>query len=128
MTFQQRLCIDATRISDGRPVMLKKLPSEESPDELPINRLFSTEPLASDPRNHCVYLLDVIQLPNEPPIMVHPLLRPYYNPRLQTFGEFVSFFSQVCEVSFASSGNDMYWMIDWAADLARVYNSCTRTM
>jgi hypothetical protein len=27
------------------------------------------------------------------------LLRPFYNPRLQTFGEFVSFFGQVCEVS-----------------------------
>jgi hypothetical protein len=103
MTFQLRLCIDATRISDGRPVMLKRLPFEESPDELEINRLFSAEPLSSSPRNHCATLLDVIELPNEPPIMVHPLLRPFYNPRLQTFGEFVSFFAQVCEVSPAWS-------------------------
>ncbi len=128
MTFQFRLGMDATRISDGRPVMLKKLPFEEGPHELEINRLFSTEPLASNPRNHCAPLLDVIQLLNEPPIMVHSLLRPFYNPRFQTFGEFVSFFSQVCQVSLASSGNGMYWMTDWAADLARVYNSCTRTM
>jgi hypothetical protein len=128
MTFQLRVCIDATRISDGRPVMLKYLPLEEGPYELEINRLFSTEPLASNPRNYCAPLLDVIQLPNDPPIMVHSLLRPFYNPRLQTFGEFVSFFSQVCEVSLTTSGNDMYWMTEWAADLARVYNSCTRTM
>ena len=128
MTFQLALCIDATRISDGRPVMLKMIPIEEISDELEINRLFSTEPLASNPRNHCAPLLDVIQLPNEPPIMVHSLLRPFYNPRLETFGEFVSFFSQVCQVSLASSGHGMYWMTDWAADLARVYNSCTRTM
>lgn len=99
MTFQQRVCIDATRISDGRQVMLKMVPFEEGPYELEVNRLFSTEPLSSNPRNHCAPLLDVIRLPNEPPIMVHPLLRPFYNPRFQSFGEFVSFFAQACEVS-----------------------------
>jgi hypothetical protein len=91
--------MDATRISDGRPVMLKKLLKEEGPHELQINKLFSTEPLSSDPRNHCVPLLDVIELRDEPPILVHPLLRRHYDPRFQTFGEFVTFFSQTCEVS-----------------------------
>ena len=104
--------------------MLKKLPFEEGPHELEINRLFSMGPLASNPRNHCAPLLDVIQLPNDPPIMVHSLLRLFYNPRFQTFGEFVSFFSQVCEVSLALPLLGVYW----ATDLARVYNSCTRTM
>jgi hypothetical protein len=78
--------------------MLKRLLSEEGPYELQINRLFSAEPLHSNQRNHCVQLLDVIELPNEPPILVHPLLRPFHKPPLQTFGEFVTFFSQVCEV------------------------------
>jgi hypothetical protein len=119
--------MDATRISDGRPVMLKRVPFEEGPYELEINRMFSTEPLASDPRNHCAPLLGVIELPNEPPIMVHSLLRPFYNPRFQTYGEFVSFFSQACEVSLASR-NDMYWVVEQAADLVRVYNLCTKTM
>lgn len=104
--------------------MLKKLPFEEGPHELEINRLFSKGPLASNPRNHCAPLLDVIQLPNDPPIMVHSLLRPFYDPRLQTFGEFVSFFSQVCEVSLALPL--LAW--HWVADLTRVCNSCTRTM
>jgi hypothetical protein len=44
-------------------------------------------------------LLDVIELPNDPPIIVHPLLRPFSDPPLQTYGEFVTFFSHVCEVS-----------------------------
>jgi hypothetical protein len=78
--------------------MLKKVPIREGPYELQINRLFSTEPLYSNPRNHCVHLLDVIELPNEPPILVHPLLRPYHKPPLRTFGEFVTFFAQICEV------------------------------
>jgi hypothetical protein len=90
--------MDATRISDGRGVMSKMLPKEEGPHELEISKLFSTEPLASDPRNHCVRLLDVIELPNDPPIIVHPLLRPFADPPLQTYGEFVAFFSHTCEV------------------------------
>ena len=95
--------MDATRISDGRPVMLKMLPIEEGPYELQINKLFSTEPLASNPKNYCVQLLDVIQLPNDPPIIVHPMLRPFYDPKIQTYGEFVTFFAQICEVSFMYS-------------------------
>ena len=98
MKLQLRVCIDASRISDGRPVMLKRLPDEEGPYELQINRLFSTEPLSSDSRNRCARLLDVIQLPNDEPIMVHALLRPFDNPPLRTYGEFVTFFAQICEV------------------------------
>ncbi len=78
-------------------------PREEGPYELEINKLFSTEPLSSNPRNHCVHLLDVIELPNDTPIIVHPLLRPFYKPPLQTYGEFVTFFAQICEASPLSS-------------------------
>ena len=98
MNFQLRLCMDATRISDGRPVMLKRLLDKEGPYELQVNKLFSTEPLSSNPRNCCARLLDVIQLPDEPPIMVHSLLRPFDDPPLQTYGEFVTLFAQICEV------------------------------
>lgn len=94
-----RLGMDATRISDGRQVVLKRLLTKEGPYEHEINKLFSTEPLASNPRNRCVRLLDVIDLPGDPPILVHPFLRPYNDPRFQTFGEFITFFSQICEVS-----------------------------
>ena len=98
-TQQKRVVMDATRISDGRPVMLKLLLPTEGQHELRINRLVSSEPLLSDPRNHCAPLLDAIELPNEPHIMVHARLRPFNDPPMQTYGEFVSFFSQLCEVS-----------------------------
>jgi hypothetical protein len=116
--------MDATRISDGKPVMLKKLLREEGPYELEINKLFSTEPLVSDPRNHCVRLLDIIELPNDPPIIVHPLLRPFSDPPLQTYGEFVTFFSHICEVSAVSPRVKAY---SCPTDYHRVSNSCTRT-
>ena len=84
--------MDATRISDGRPVMLKRLPREEGPHELEINKLFSTETLASEPRNHCVRSLEVIELPIDLPILVHPMLRPFSDPPIQKFGESVTSF------------------------------------
>ena len=43
-------------------------------------------------------MLDVIQLPNDPPIMVHEHLRLYHNPPFNTYGEFVAFFEHICEV------------------------------
>ena len=116
-----RLGMDATRISDGRQVILKRLLTEEGPYELEINKLFSTEPLASDARNHCVHLLDVIELPNDPPILVHPLLRPYDDPRFQTYGEFITFFAQICEVSLCA------FVTDSIFQSTRASNSCTRT-
>lgn len=96
-----RLGMDATRISDGRLVVLKRLLPEEGPHELQINRLFSTEPLASNPQNHCARLLDVIELPGDQPIMVHPMLRHHYDPPIRTIGEFVTFFGQICKVGIA---------------------------
>lgn len=93
--------MDATRLHDGKRVMLKKFLSEEGPHELQISRMLSSEAVATDPRNHCVPLLDVIELSARSgfqTLMVFPLLRPFYRPRIQTFGEFASFFTQICEV------------------------------
>ena len=93
--------MDATRLQDGKRVMLKKVFSEEAPHELQISQMLSSEAVAADPRNHCVPLLDVIELSARSGLqrlMVFPLLRPFYRPRIQTFGEFVSFFIQICEV------------------------------
>jgi hypothetical protein len=90
--------MDATRLRDSKRVMLKKVLPEEGPYELQISRMFSSE-VATDPRNHCVPLLEVITLPNSgQQLMVTPFLRPFDNPHFQTFGEFVAFFTQVCEV------------------------------
>jgi hypothetical protein len=115
--------MDATRISDGKTVILKKLLEGEGPYELQINKLFSSDSLVSNPRNHCAPLLDVIELPNDPPIMVHSHLRPFYNPRFNTYGEFVAFFEQICEVCvpFSFVNTD-------CSQLSRAFNLCINIM
>ncbi|KAH9996930.1 kinase-like domain-containing protein [Russula vinacea] len=93
-----RATMDATRRRDGKQVMLKKVLPEEGPHELIITHLFSSRQFARDPRNHCVPLLDIIEMPpNGQKLLVMPLLRPFNNPSFQTFGEFVAFFTQICE-------------------------------
>lgn len=91
--------MDATRRRDGKHVMLKKIYPDEGAHELVITQLFSSRELVRDPRNHCVPLLDIIEIPqNGQKLMVMPLLRPFNDPHFQTFGEFVAFFTQICEV------------------------------
>jgi hypothetical protein len=90
----------AIRGRDGKHVMLKVVLTQERPHEQSIMKLFSSPEVAQDHRNHCVPLLDVIELPEtNQELMVMPFLRPFNDPRLRTFGEFVEFFSQTCEVS-----------------------------
>jgi hypothetical protein len=92
--------MDATRILDGRPVMLKKVLPADGPHELTINQLFSSPEHSRKRDNHCAPLLDVIELPRHfesRKLMVFPLLRPFDQPRIQTFGEFAAFFTQICE-------------------------------
>jgi hypothetical protein len=84
--------------------MLKKVLLKEGQYELRIAQSFSSPEVARDPRNHCVPLLDVIEIPNAgQKLMVMPFLRPFNNPRFQTFAEFVAFFTQICEVSLIKS-------------------------
>jgi len=94
--------MDATRRLDGKHVMLKRVLPEEGSHELRIMQLFSSSEVARDRRNHCVPLLDVIEIPNtvtRQKLMVMPFLRPFDNPRFQTYGEFMAFFTQICEVN-----------------------------
>ena len=91
--------MDGSRIQDHKQVMFKKVLPEEGPHELYITELFSSPGLKDDLGNHCVPLLDLIELPEDGgKLMVMPLLRPFNNPRFQTYGEFVAFFMQICEV------------------------------
>jgi len=96
--------MDATRRRDGKHVMLRKVLLEDRPYELRIAQFLSSQEVARDPHNHCVPLLDVIEIPNAgQKLMVMPFLCPFNNPRFQTFGEFVAFFTQICEVSLIKS-------------------------
>ena len=89
-------------IADGRQVLLRKFSPETAPNELVILRMFSSDELRHDPHNHCVPLLDTIDLSRRGKpgrkLLVMPLLRPFNNPPFQTYGEFVAFFTQICEV------------------------------
>ncbi|KAJ3551154.1 hypothetical protein NM688_g4882 [Phlebia brevispora] len=91
--------LDATRIVDGKMVMLKRITDATHPHELELTRYFSTEPIASHPRNHCIRLLEVFDVPDETGvhIMVLPLLRSFNSPSFKTVGEAVDCFSQVFE-------------------------------
>ncbi|TFY60132.1 hypothetical protein EVG20_g7534 [Dentipellis fragilis] len=94
--------MDATRTSDGSFVSLKLIdPINGRSDlqEVRTNQYLSSEPLASDPRNHCAQISEVIQVPDDEnlQVMVMPFLRPFDDPLFATFGEAVAFFSQLFE-------------------------------
>jgi len=92
--------MDGTRISDGAYVTLKSVRLSMHPYEAEIGTYLSSEPLASDPTNHCVPIYEVLKVPDvdDRIILVMPLLRKYDHPPMQTFGESVDFFQQIFEV------------------------------
>jgi hypothetical protein len=85
------------RAWDGRQVMIKKI---SAGSELELSRFLSSPGLRHESHNHCVPLLEILEIADSPDqkLIVMPFLRPFDNPRFQTFGEFVSFFSQICDV------------------------------
>ncbi|GBE80577.1 predicted protein [Sparassis crispa] len=91
--------LDATRISDGAMVLLKRVSTSIHPYEIEIGQFFSSEPLASNAQNHCVPIYDVLRVPDNEDIalLVMPLLRGYDDPPMQTMGEAVEFFRQIFE-------------------------------
>ena len=116
--------MDATHL-DGRQVMLKSIPVGKGQQELEIALTVSSPELKRHPYNHCVPLLDVLELPNtfDRKLMVMPFLRPFDDPSFRTYGEFVNFFTQICEVSSTChlirgiGKHDHSW--------PRVFSSCT---
>jgi hypothetical protein len=90
--------MDATCKDDGKQVMLKNVPAGEW--ELEITQYFSSPVVRSNPKNHCVPLLETLELPDtlDHKLMVMPYLRPFDNPQFRTYGEFVDFFTQISEV------------------------------
>ncbi|EMD33664.1 hypothetical protein CERSUDRAFT_56685 [Gelatoporia subvermispora B] len=91
--------VDATRTSDGQQVMLKQVPRSMHPHEVEIGLYFSSEPVASDPRNHCAPIYETLQDPEDDSLqlLVMPFLRVHDDPKFQTVGEAVEFFRQVLE-------------------------------
>lgn len=87
-------------MSTGETVALKRVSRAVHPYETEITQLFSTEPMASHPRNHSVPLYEVLDVPGEDDtaLMVLPFLRPFNDPRFKSVGEAVEFFRQIFEV------------------------------
>ncbi|KAI0043107.1 hypothetical protein FA95DRAFT_1590584 [Auriscalpium vulgare] len=91
--------MDATRICDNAQVVMKMLRTkDDSSSEVETARYFSSNLLASDPRNHCVPVFEIIDVPfHDIRLIVMPRLRPFNDPPFQTFGEVVPFLSQIFE-------------------------------
>ncbi|KAH7907078.1 hypothetical protein BJ138DRAFT_1015103 [Hygrophoropsis aurantiaca] len=89
--------IDATRISDGKFVILKIVKQSRHPFEADIGRFFMSKPLASDLNNHCVPIYDVLSVPQDEDriILVMPLLRPYSNPPFDALSEVIDCIRQL---------------------------------
>ncbi|KAJ7646822.1 kinase-like domain-containing protein [Roridomyces roridus] len=95
--------VDATRISDGSLVLIKKIKPDTSDfpvfHEDQMSRRFSSEPLASDPKNRCVRMIEILSVPDAPDLQL--IVMPFYYdwkcvPFL-TIGEAVEFMSQIFE-------------------------------
>ncbi|TFK92749.1 hypothetical protein K466DRAFT_581658 [Polyporus arcularius HHB13444] len=91
--------LDATRTKDGQIVVLKHDSKSVHPYEIDIALFLSSPPLATDPRNHCCPVLEVLDDPYDTDrrLMVMPLLRIYNDPKFVTVGEAVEFFRQAFE-------------------------------
>ncbi|KAJ7144694.1 kinase-like domain-containing protein [Mycena filopes] len=91
--------MDATRLSDGAFVALKKIRSSKNPEEVKICSMLTAEPLGSDPHNHCVPVYEVLPVPDNTDLVliVMPLLFNWRTPKFHTVGEIIDFFGQAIE-------------------------------
>ncbi|KAI9063419.1 hypothetical protein FKP32DRAFT_1572053 [Trametes sanguinea] len=89
--------IDATRVSDGKLVYIKRISSDSQ--ELRILSFLSSEDMRRDPRNHCVPILDVLQDPSEPETsyIVMPFLRYIRSPEFQLIDDILEFLDQALQ-------------------------------
>ncbi|KAG6900741.1 hypothetical protein C0993_003767 [Termitomyces sp. T159_Od127] len=90
--------LDASR-PDGSLVVLKRVDIRYR-NEIRILNHLSSEPFASNPRNHCVPVLEVINPPegSHTAFVVMPYLFKVDFPPFETIGEAIGFFKQVIEV------------------------------
>ncbi|KAF9485466.1 hypothetical protein BDN70DRAFT_903039 [Pholiota conissans] len=91
--------MDAIRLSDNVPVMLKEVYAESHPgnQELEVSLYVQSEEQRKDPDNHCVHVYEVLDIPGDEHnvIIVMPLLCPFDFPRFDTIGECLDFFLQI---------------------------------
>jgi hypothetical protein len=95
--------LDATRVTDGVKVVLKRVLSDG--DEVQIALYLCSVEMSSDPRNRTVPILDVITLPDDKYVLlVMPYLRIFNTPPFHCRGEVVEAlrqFLQVCVLEYS---------------------------
>jgi hypothetical protein len=103
-SYLKGVVMDATRLADDKTVSLKMIWKRTHPNEVAIAQYLSSPELASDPKNHCVPIFEVLDVPDYEnlQILVMPLLRVYNKPAMRTVGEAVGCFQQLFEVSVVS--------------------------
>ncbi|EJD47838.1 hypothetical protein AURDEDRAFT_163298 [Auricularia subglabra TFB-10046 SS5] len=91
--------LDATRIKDGAQVVMKLLNTDKDQFSVPQMQYFSTDSRRTDPRNHCVPLLELLSLDDDPSsvILVQPRLVPWDIWPFKRVDEVVEFLSQIFE-------------------------------
>ncbi|TFK74307.1 hypothetical protein BDN72DRAFT_955922 [Pluteus cervinus] len=97
LRLERSAVIDATRIEDGKHVILKRVDIKDHPYELDITKLWSSEALSGNPQNHCIPLLQVLYPPDHTDhvIFVLPFLRKFNAPRFDTVGEVIDCLDQL---------------------------------
>ncbi|KAI0310988.1 hypothetical protein OF83DRAFT_1152991 [Amylostereum chailletii] len=87
--------VDATRISDGKLVYIKRVSTGNQ--ESTVATMLSASDLRDDPNNHSVPILETFSDDQDPSIsyMVMPFLRRITGPAFSTVGEVIDFVDQV---------------------------------
>ncbi|KAJ7586339.1 hypothetical protein C8J56DRAFT_1084703 [Mycena floridula] len=93
--------VDAVRVEDGAPVVLKRVLPDWYPNEVDLTRRFSSSS-NHHPRNHCVPLYDIFStydamLETTVDILVLPYLLRCHTIPFETVGEVVEMFRQIFE-------------------------------
>ncbi|RXW14656.1 hypothetical protein EST38_g11206 [Candolleomyces aberdarensis] len=90
---------DAVKVDDNSTVILKRVSPAGDTEELEIVEYLAEEPRKSDPRNHSVPILEILQPADQPveKILVMPLCRPWDSPEFETLGEAAGCIRQLLE-------------------------------
>ncbi len=92
--------MQATRISDGRIVVLKQIWEENTPTEVEITRFFCNKRNASNSENHSAFVYEVLQSPiYKVAFLVMPYLMRVHDIKFATVGEVMECFRQIFEVT-----------------------------
>lgn len=97
--------MDAFRLADESLVAIKCRPTAAVENELSIHRLFSSNPLRDDPRNHCIPLVEVLNDPDcrmptgelGATFIVSPFVHQYDQWPFQTVDNVLGFIQQTLE-------------------------------